>query len=139
MQQLDSDTLKYLERIIANRKEYDRRIRMRKAILMIKETDENIGGSRGSFISQAVATEAIKYATDPYIQTQERYKNAVENLIKHASETWRNIIEYRYDCPERYTWEEVGDLIGYSKSRIYVIRYDILETLARMIGILGDE
>lgn len=79
MTELSRDDLKWLEDRFKDYPNYDRQIAMRKIELDMKQHDENIGGGKSNITVKTIEVKVIKYLSDPYIASREKWKRAAKS------------------------------------------------------------
>ena len=134
MSKLSSTDLRWLEERFSNYMQYEKEIQQRRFELNYKPENETPEIQKQP--SQESQTEkfVIKIMTDEYIQDRERWKRGVEIVFHSAHEDSKDLIQVKFiDCPY-LSWEEAGDRLHHSKSKVYRMRYTILYKLAKAIS-----
>lgn len=136
-QEIDSDTLQFLEREYEDYLRLDMNIATRKVLLDRNNVvDENIGGGQSNLPGDPTGERVVKYAMDNYIIKQEDRRNEVDRaMVKMVAEQIK-IIEMKFWSDNYYTWDEMADLFFVSSRTMYKKRYKILELLAKSKGII---
>lgn len=133
--ELSKDDLKWLEDKFERYKQLDKEIAIRKEELKMKETDENIGGGKSNTVSSPVEIQVIKEQSDPYIKTRLIWKQGIEKTYHESSEEVQQIINDKFWGDRSYlSWVAIGEDYYISKTQIYRLRYNVLETFAKKIG-----
>ena len=85
--------------------------------------------------SQESPTEnfIVKIMTDEYITDRERWRCGVEEVYREVDEDLRKLIQCKFFDSPYLSWEEAGDRLHHSKSKVYRMRYSILHKLAKAI------
>lgn len=76
-----------------------------------------------------------KVQTDTFIELRQQWKKEVAIVFNNCSEHEQELLSMKIfgdDFP--LSWEEVGELYGYSKKYTEKIRYSILERLGTALG-----
>ncbi|XZI01429.1 sigma factor-like helix-turn-helix DNA-binding protein [Clostridium perfringens] len=104
---------------------------------MTKEQKEKVKKLLSSYKTMKLQVECIDYEinlikdlrnTESYIiekNTEIEYKkvikkrledciNSIDKVLNELSDTERNIVELRYLEGEKHTWDEIGNIVGYS-------------------------
>ncbi|MGY3748087.1 hypothetical protein ACWN8P_12585 [Vagococcus salmoninarum] len=104
-----------------------------------QEEDENVGGSRGSRISNPTERVALMYLDDPYIMQQEKDKKAIRETLDELGKIESSLIERKYwgDC-SWMTWKEFSKEVHYSSSSISRLKQKTLMIFGRKINRLGS-
>lgn len=139
MKNKNDNLIAELENRFADYKNISKNIRNQKAFLNQRETDENNGGGRSSFISKPTETEAIKNVSDDYIQQQEKDFRAIEDTLKELGAKESELIQRKYwgDC-SWMTWKEFAMEVHYSSSSISRLKQKTLMIFGRKINRVGD-
>ena len=66
-----------------------------------------------------------------------RLKKACAKAVSHLTPVQKEVYEIRYQSESRVLWPDVQDICDKSHSRVYQIRYCILESLAIELGWLS--
>lgn len=132
---LNRTDLQWLEDKFMRYEQLDREIAIRKEELKIKEQDDNIGGGKSNIVTSALENQVVKEMSDPYIMQRDVWKKAIEKTYDAQSEEVKKIIYEKYWGKDSYRdWESLGEAMNHSKSKMYRIRYKVLETFAKKIG-----
>ena len=135
MFELSRDDLVWLEDKFYRYNQLDREIAVRKEELKAKEDDANIGGGKSNLTGNPIESQIVKEQSDPFIITRQKWKEAIEKIYSNSSEEVQTIIFQKYWGTDCYmNWEIIGKEYGMSKSRVYRLRYNILESFAKIIG-----
>ena len=135
MTELSRDDLKWLEDRFKDYPNYDRQIAMRKIELDMKQHDENIGGGKSNITVKTIEVKVIKYLSDPYIASREKWKRAVIETLMDLNQEARSIVEQKYFSLDSYmSWKDLGEQHGLAKSTSYRLRYNVLELFGKKIG-----
>lgn len=133
--ELSKSDLWWLEDKFIRYKQLDREIAIRKEELKIKQADENIGGGKSNTVSKPVEAQVLKALDDEYIREREKWKGAIKHVYNHCTEDERQILRDKFWSDTNYlSWQEVGEINYISRSKIYEIRYSILQRFAKKIG-----
>jgi len=106
----------------------------RKAELMAKNGDDLVGGGK-SGISKPTENTVMKFATDVTLKNLELFKETVESFKKQLTGEQLDIFYLRWG-QANLDWEEIAEKQFVSNATIYRKRAGILETYARMKGVL---
>lgn len=132
---LSTDELSVLEKHFYRYEKYDREIAVRKEELRQKEPDENIGGGKSNLVSKTLENKIVKEQSDRFILERQKWKKAIEDVYKEASALEKKVIEVKFFSGQNYiSWRDVAEQVHYSKTKIYEVRYSILEKFANKIG-----
>lgn len=130
----------YLEVILVDYPDLDKHITDREQEILHPDNvyaDENIGGGRGSRISNPTAKKAVTIADDKNIQSFKRYRDAIEKVINQSDEITNQIIkEYYFTKPRTKTWEGVAQTVNYSKRHCLTLRDIFFEKLAEELRLV---
>lgn len=112
----------------------DRNIAIRRLELQTKtEHDENIGGGRGSNVSNPTERLVVKYSADRRIIYLEQLKSDIERFKASLTSEQEDIFNLRWG-DDYNTWEEIGDKLFCSRKTIYRKRDRLLEKYAEIKG-----
>lgn len=132
-------TFNFIEQILLDYKYIDQHIEERFKILcypVVLEEDENIGGSRGSKISNPTQQLAITISDDVFIAHLRRNKLAITKVLKKLDPKAKKVIElYYFDVPRKYTWVGVAKQCNYSEKQCRNIRNYVFEQIAKELGL----
>lgn len=133
--ELSKHDLWWLEDKFRRYKQFDREVAVRKEELKIKKVDENVGGGKSNTVSSPVENQVIKEQSDRYIINRQIWKKAVEDVYRHSTKDEQDILNEKFWSNQNYlSWQEVGERHHASRTKIYEIRYSILERFAKKIG-----
>lgn len=132
---LGTDDLSVLEKRFYRYQLLDREIAVRKEELRQKEPDENIGGGKPNTVSKTLEIQVIKEQSDPFIMERQKWKRAIDEVYDEGTELEREVMDVKFFSGQNYlSWRDVAEQVHYSKTKIYEVRYAILEKFARKIG-----
>jgi RinA family phage transcriptional activator len=133
--ELSRDDLHWLEDKFYRYPQMNREIAVRKDELKIRIEDTNIGGGKANTVGNPVLLQVVREQSDEFIITRQKWMSAISRVFEKSSEDIKEIIENKFWDGRNYLgWEELGIEMGYSKTKIYTIRYEILERFAKEIG-----
>ncbi|UJF14990.1 hypothetical protein LZ578_08215 [Jeotgalibaca sp. MA1X17-3] len=130
-------TRSYLRSLLKEYPSFDRTIAKRKETFFypdVRKQDENVGGGKGSFISNPVETVGIKIVDDKEILMYERHKEAIEESINQLQPTMQTIIKKRYF--ENLNQNAVVKELGVTIAFIRISEEQCLKTLCRSLGLM---
>lgn len=133
--ELNKQDLWWLEDKFQRYQQMDKEIAIRKEELKIKQTDENIGGGKSNTVSSPVESEVIKSMNDEYIREREKWKQGIDDVYNHCTENEQKILRDKFWSDQNYlSWQEIGEMNFTSRTKIYEIRYSLLQRFAKKIG-----
>lgn len=134
MFKLETDDLSVIEKKFY-RYPFEREIAIRKQELSEKQHDTNIGGGKGNLPSSPVENIVIKEQSDPFIQEHQKWKRVIREIYEEASDFEKKVMDIKFFSEQAYLpWKSVAEQVGYSQSKIYKVRYAILERFAKKVG-----
>lgn len=113
---------------------YPTLIANRRAVLSVREVDENVGGGKSNIMGKPVENLAVRYMTDKRLLFLQNVQDSICDTLDGLDDNTRKIIELRYFHHDEYNWKQVARLFSYSPAQIYRIRYRVLETFANLAG-----
>lgn len=114
---------------------FDREIAIRKQELSEKQSDTNIGGGKGNLPSSPVENIVIKEQCDPFILEHQKWRQVIREIYDEASDFEKEVMDIKYFGGQQYIpWKAVAEQVNCSQSKIYKVRYSILERFARKVG-----
>lgn len=113
---------------------YPTLIANRRAVLSVREVDENVGGGKSNIMGKPVENLAVRYMTDKRLLFLQNVQDSICDTLDGLDDNTRKIIELRYFHHDEYNWKQVARLFNYSPAQIYRIRYRVLETFANLAG-----
>ena len=113
---------------------YPTLIANRRAVLSVREVDENVGGGKSNIMGKPVENLAVRYLTDKRLLFLQNVQDAIHDTLNGLDENTRQMIELRYFNNDKYNWRQVAKLFNYSPAQIYRIRYRVLEMFANRAG-----
>lgn len=132
---LDSNDLKWLEDKFERYHQLDREIAIRKEELKLREDDQNIGGSKSNVVGNPIESQVIKEQSDPFIMQREMWKRGIDKTLRKQNADVKAMIQDKYWGENSYMdWTAVGKANCCSQSKVYRIRYKVLEQFAKEIG-----
>ena len=132
--QLSRYDLSYYERLFMDYHKYPTLIANRRAVLSVREVDENVGGGKSNIMGKPVENLAVRYLTDKRLIFLQNVQESIHDTLNGLDENTRQIIELRYFNNDKYNWRQVAKLFNYSQAQIYRIRYSVLEMFANRAG-----
>lgn len=132
--QLSRYDLSYYERLFMDYHRYPTLIANRRAVLSVREVDENVGGGKSNIMGKPVENLAVRYMTDKRLLFLQNVQDSICDTLDGLDDNTRKIIELRYFHHDEYNWKQVARLFNYSPAQIYRIRYRVLETFANLAG-----
>ena len=127
--------LKYLDEELFRFKDIDREIAIRRIEITSREsTEENVGGSRSSFISKSTEALAIKLADDVVLKNITNFKETVNRMKQELTDDQLEIFNLRWQEP-CHSWDMVARKTGESLATIYRKRRKILEKYEKFLKI----
>lgn len=133
--ELSKHDLWWLEDKFRRYKQFDREIAIRKEEMKIKKVDENVGGGKSNTVSSPVENQVIKEQSDRYIINRQIWKKAIEDVYRNSTQDEQSILEEKFWSNQNYlSWQEVGERYHVSRTKVYEIRYSLLERFAKKIG-----
>lgn len=132
--QLSRYDLSYYERLFMDYPRYPTLIANRRAVLSVREVDENVGGGKSNIMGKPVENLAVRCLTDKRLIFLENVQESIHDTLDGLDDNTRKIIELRYFNNDEYNWKQVAKLFSYSPAQIYRIRYRVLETFANRAG-----
>ena len=132
--QLSRYDLSYYERLFMDYHRYPTLIANRRAVLSVREVDENVGGGKSNIMGKPVENLAVRYMTDKRLLFLQNVQDSICDTLDGLDDNTRKIIELRYFHHDEYSWKQVARLFNYSPAQIYRIRYRVLETFANRAG-----
>ena len=131
---LETDELSVIEKKFY-RYPFEREIAVRKQELSRKEPDTNTGGGRSNLPNKAIENKIVNEQSDPFILERQKWKRVIQEVYREASPLEQKIMDIKYFGDRKYLpWVLVAEEVHYSKSKIYEVRYAILERFARKVG-----
>ena len=135
-----SATFKALESILLDYPDIDRYIAERRKKIFYPEnfySDENMGGSRGSRISNPTEQVAMTIAMDRELQLLQYQRDAVERTVNKSEPLTNQVIrEYYFTRPRIKTWEGIAMDMKMSASNCRKLRNVFFDRLADEIGLM---
>ncbi|HJA91315.1 MAG TPA: DUF722 domain-containing protein [Candidatus Jeotgalibaca merdavium] len=132
-------TFNFIEQILLDYKYIDQHIEERFKILcypVVEYEDENIGGSRGTAISNPTERLALTISDDVFIESLRRNKRAVNKVLRNLDPQAKKVIElYYFDVPRKYTWVGIAQQCNYSEKQCRNIRNLVFERIAKELGL----
>lgn len=113
---------------------YPTMIANRRAVLSVREIDENVGGGKSNIMGKPVENLAVRYMTDKRLLFLQNVQNSIRDTLDGLDDNTRKLIELRYFNNDEYNWKQVAKLFSYSPAQIYRIRYRVLEMFANRAG-----
>ena len=132
--QLSRYDLSYYERLFMDYHRYPTLIANRRAVLSVREVDENVGVGKSNIMGKPVENLAVRYMTDKRLLFLQNVQDSICDTLDGLDDNTRKIIELRYFHHDEYNWKQVARLFNYSPAQIYRIRYRVLETFANLAG-----
>ena len=132
--QLSRYDLSYYERLFMDYHRYPTLIANRRAVLSVREVDENVGGGKSNIMGKPVENLAVRYMTDKRLLFLQNVQESIHDTLDGLDDNTRKIIELRYFNNDKYNWKQVAKLFHYSPAQVYRIRYRVLETFANLAG-----
>lgn len=99
-----------------------------------KEPEDNVGGGRSSLITKPQEIIVVKRDEDKQLQRLLNLQKAGDKAVSKMSDIQLKIYQLRYKDSDYHDWDNIGDILGYSHSGIYKIRYKLLELLGKELG-----
>lgn len=100
-----------------------------------KESDDNIGGGRGSMTSDPTAKKALTVAEDKQLRLLKERKKALDNVINRARpETLEVISLWYWRKPRTLTWDGIAERTNYSRRTCMLLREQFVDDLAKELG-----
>ena len=134
------NTFKNIEAILRDYPDYDRYIADREESILYPDaiySDENIGGGRGSRISNPTEQKALTIAEDKRLNTLKTYRDGVEKVINESDPITNMIIrEYYFTRPQLKTWVGVAQSVNLSESSCRRYREAFFKKIADELGVL---
>ena len=131
---LQTDDLSVIEKKFY-RYPFEREIAIRKQELAIRPTDNNFDGGKGNLPSSPTENKIVKEQSDPFILERQKWARVIGDIYRDASELEKKVMNIKYFGDRQYlSWTAVAEEVHYSKSKIYEVRYAILERFARKVG-----
>ena len=130
-------TFKYLEQILIDYPDYDKRIKRRREEIFYpeKEHDENVGGGRTNINFSTVERMASALISDKMIVRLEDEKEAIEKTLDLSHPTMRAVIEtYYFKRPRLLTWDGVASECNIHVVHAKKVRTEFLKLLAAELG-----
>jgi len=101
-------------------------------LIPFREEDTN-GMIKGSRTSDLTSQKALAIAEDKKYQNLKLIYQSVEDIYKSLDDEAKKIVQSKYS--ERYhSWEDIGESLYMSKSKVLRIRNKILDLTAEFIG-----
>lgn len=113
---------------------YPTLIANRRAVLSVREVDENVGGGKSNIMGKPVENLAVRYLSDKRLLFLQNVQESIQDTLDGLDDNTRQIIELRYFNNDKYNWRQVAKLFNYSPAQIYRIRYRVLEMFANRAG-----
>ncbi len=130
-------TFKYLEQILIDYPDYDKRIRRRREEIEIpwREIDENVGGGKSSISANGIEKIASALIEDKMLCRMEDEQTAVRKALDISHPTMRAVIEtYYFKRPRLLTWEGVAQECYISADHAKKVRTAFFKVLAKELG-----
>ena len=99
-----------------------------------RETDENIGGGKGSLTADATERLVEIYEHDAYLQNLLKRQKACLYAKQRMDAEQLDLWQMRYASMNFYSWAEVAKKIPCSVGTIYRKRYALLSLFAQELG-----
>lgn len=133
--ELSKNDLGWLEDKFRRYNQLDKEIAIRKEELKMKQPDENIGGGKTNIPSSPVENKVLKELSDPYILNRQQWKEAIDKVYSKCTTEEQKILKLKFwNNTNYYSWTHVADECHMSKTKIYEVRYSILQRFAKEIG-----
>lgn len=135
-QEISKNRLNYYDELFSQYPTLPKRINLRKAELMVRETDENIGGGKSNIRSKPIETQVIKELSDRKLQWLELQLETVYNVLLSLDDEKAKLVRMKYEDNHGLdTWADVAKKLHYSTATVYRMRYTILELFANLLGL----
>lgn len=133
--ELNKNDLWWLEDKFNRYNQLDKEIAIRKEELRIKRPDDNIGGGKVNTPSSPVENQVIKEMSDQYIANRTKWKKGIDEVYEECTEEEKKILNLKFfNNTNYYSWTNVANECYMSRSKIYEVRYSILQEFAKKIG-----
>lgn len=133
--ELSKNDLWWLEDKFNRYGQIDKEIAIRKEELKIKQPDENIGGGKTNKTSSPTENQVMKEQLDPYISSRLKWKKAIDKIYNNCTEDEQKILRLKFWNNTNYhSWTNIADMCYISKTKVYEMRYSILQRFAKEIG-----
>lgn len=100
-----------------------------------KPNQERVGG-RSNTITKPQEQLIITFEDDDRLNYLYNLKDACERAIMMMDNEQQQIYYYRYQSPNYYDWESIGEILHHSRTQMYRKRYKLLSLLARCKGMI---
>lgn len=135
---LRNETFKYVEAILRSYTQYPKWIKHRENEIYYptKEVDENMGGSRSSFISNEVERIATKLVLDKQLQSLRAEYSAVQYAFDKLTDEKAKLVIKLFYIERTKTWEGVAQETKYSRRQCLNIRDRFIKEVADYLGMI---
>lgn len=129
----DKETRNYVRSRMRKYNEYRREVTLFEEAIKYPwtETDENIGGGRGSRTSNPTEQQAIAMLTNDQLKNRLQLINAMDYVINSYAPIIQKLINLRYKS--NYSWVKVAQEVGYSEDNCRKIDCKVVDRVASMI------
>ena len=101
------------------------------------DVDENIGGGRGSHLSNPTERIALSIVDDKRLNRIQAQQQAVDKVYQESLPKTQEIIrEYYWQRPRTKTWDGVAKQVNYSRRQCHNLRNDFFDRLADELGMM---
>jgi hypothetical protein len=103
-----------------------------------RQSEENVGGGKSSFISRPQEEIVVRHDEDKSLQYLLNLEKNCKAAIKQMDDEQIMIYKLRYQSGNYYDWDTIGELLDppVPHTPIYRKRYKLLELLAKEQGII---
>lgn len=131
----DKETRNYVRSRMRKYNEYRKEIKVIEESIRYpwKESDENIGGGRGSLTSNPTEQQAIIKIDSKELKSRTQLLNIIDYVVDSSDPITQKIINMRYK--NHFSWEKIAQTINYSEPNCRRIDCRVVDRVAFMLAI----
>ncbi len=126
----------YIEGILFERSQTEENIENLKCQILHGQPHRDVVPGAG-YIADPTARKAVNLVANRWLVRSQAELEAVDRALSKLQQKHHHIYVWKYRRGER-SWDRISDEVGYEKRQCYRIRDEILLTIARELGMIGD-
>ena len=135
MVKLSEVELRALDLKLFEYQQIDRKIAIRKVEIQTETSNDcNIGGGKANIVSKPTETLIARWSSDVRLIGLEHFRSAIEETIDALDDELKEVFYQRWSRGSVNTWEEIADMLHFSRKSIYRKRERILTIIADFRG-----